>query len=114
MTNLTLPTSIRCVKALLVMVPPLPPPLLFGGEDDAHSTNANSSPTALAHTICWTLKAPTLSDGFAGSKDGKGGGGINDGDASSGSQELDCAQDWDGPSPPSPSGSAMAMKVAGK
>jgi hypothetical protein len=44
------------------MVPLSPLPPWFGGEDDACSKNANSSPTALGHAIFWALKAWALSD----------------------------------------------------
>ena len=59
MTKLTLPVPARCVKGFLAMVPPPPPPLppLVGGEDNAHSMSADSSPTALAHAVCQVLKA---------------------------------------------------------
>jgi hypothetical protein len=79
----------------------------FGGEDNACSTNANSSPTALAQVVCWALKAHASSDrpllaGRLGSKDSKGDGGNNNGNADSGGQELDSTPDWDGPPPPPP------------
>ncbi len=91
MTELTLPTPARCIKVLLAMVPlpPLPPlPPLFGGEDGFRSTNANSSPTALAHAVFRALKARAslnqpLPAGPAGGKDSKGYGGDNYGNASS-------------------------------
>ncbi len=88
------------------MVAPLPLPPSFGGEDNACSTNANSSPTMLAHAVCQVLKACTSIDrpllaGPVGSKDGKGDGSNNNGKAGGGGQELDCAPDWDGsPLPP--------------
>ncbi len=108
MTKLILTAPARCVKVLLaVVLPTLPPPPLIGGEDDVHSTNAISSPTALAHAVCQTLNARALSDrpllaGHVGSKAGKGDGGNNDSNAGGGSQELDCAPDQDGPPLPSP------------
>jgi hypothetical protein len=102
LAELSLPLPARYIKALLAMM--LPPLflLLFGGEDNAHFTNANSSPTALVHAICRALKARTLSDwplpaGLVGSKDGKGNSGDNNGNASGSGRELDCALDWDGP-----------------
>jgi hypothetical protein len=66
------------------MVPPPPSPPLFGREDEARSTNANSSPTASAHAICRALKACTLLDqplptSLAWAKDGKGNCGDNNG-----------------------------------
>ncbi len=78
--------------------------LAVGGEDDAHSANVNSSPTASAHAICRALKAcvswdwPLLAS-FAGSKDSKGNGGNDDGDGCGGSQEFNRVPDWDGPPP---------------
>jgi hypothetical protein len=79
---------------------------LFGREDNTHSTNANSSPTPLAHTVCPALKAHTSLDqpflaGPAGSKDRKGDGSNNNGNPGSSSQELGHAPDWDGPPFPS-------------
>jgi hypothetical protein len=59
--KLTLPAPARCLKALLAMVLPLPPPPLFCGEDNTRSTNANSIPAALAHAVCRMLKARALS-----------------------------------------------------
>ncbi len=57
MAELTLLVPSRYLKALLAMVPPLLLPPLFGGEDNACSTHANSSLTALACAVCWALKA---------------------------------------------------------
>jgi hypothetical protein len=101
------------------MVPPLPLPLSFGGEDGACSMHANNSPTVLVHAVCWTLKARTLLDrhfqaGPVSSNDSKGNGGNNNSDTGSGSQELDCAPDWDGPLLSPPSGCAMWTRVSGK
>ncbi len=44
----------------MMLPPPLPPSVR--GEDNARSTNANSSPTALAYAVCRALKACVLSD----------------------------------------------------
>ncbi len=55
--DLSLPMPAGCIVALLAMVAPPPLPPLVGGEDKAHSTNANSSPAALAHAVCRALKA---------------------------------------------------------
>ncbi len=73
----TLPMSTRCVKGLFAMVPPPPPLPLVSGEDDAHSTSANSSPIASVYPVCRVLKAHALLDRpfpacHAGDKDGKG------------------------------------------
>jgi hypothetical protein len=107
----------RCIKALLAMMLLPLPPLFFGGEDNTRSTNANSSPTALAHTICRALEACTTSDrplpaSCVGGKDGKGKGNNNDDNASGSGQELDRALDWDGPPLPPLSGGATATRVA--
>ncbi len=59
--DLSLPVPARCLVVLLAMVPPLSPPSV-GGEDEAPSTNANSSPAPLAHAVCQVLKACTLLD----------------------------------------------------
>ncbi len=88
------------------MMPLLPLPLLFGREDDAFSTHADSSPAMLAHVVCRALKAHVLLDrplpaSPKGGKDSKGDGGNNNGDVSSGGQEVDPAPDQDGlPLPP--------------
>jgi hypothetical protein len=118
-TKVTLPAPARCVKALLAMMPPLPPPPSFSREGNAHSTNANSSPTALVHAICRVMKARTLSDwplpaDCVGGKDSKDDGGKDYGGASGIGRELDCTPDWDGPPLSSPSGGAMTTGVAGK
>jgi hypothetical protein len=82
---------------LLLLSPPL-----FGGKDNARSTHADSSTTALVHAVCWALKAHASSDrpllaSLAGGKVGKGNGSKNDGDAGGRGQELDHAPDQDGP-----------------
>jgi hypothetical protein len=105
LAKLTLPAPARCIKVLLAMVPTLPLPPAFDGEDNARSTHANSSPTALAHTIFRALKdrallVRPLPAGPTGGKDGKGDGGNNNGNAGGGGWELDRAADWDGPPPP--------------
>ncbi len=97
MVELTLPVPARCFKVLLAMVPPPPLPPEFDGEDNVHSTYANSSPTALTHAICWALKARAssvwpLPAGPAGGKDGKGNSGNRDGNAGGSNHELDCTQ----------------------
>ncbi len=102
MTKLPLRAPARCIKALLAMVlPPLLLPL-FSREDNACSTNVDSSLTLLVHAICWTLKAFVSLDrplpaGPVGGKEGEGNGSNNDGNAGSGGQELDHTPDWDGP-----------------
>jgi hypothetical protein len=102
----------------MVLLPPLPPS--FSGEDNAHSTHANSSPTPSGHTVCWALKARTLlvqplPDGPVGGKDGKGNSGDNNGNVGGGGgQELGCALDQDGTPLLPPSGGAMATRVAVK
>ncbi len=62
MTKLTLLAPARCVAALLAMVLAPLPPRSIGKEDDAHSTNTNSSSAMLAHTVCRALKACALLD----------------------------------------------------
>ena len=47
---------------LLPMVPSLPPPPLVSREDNAHSKNANSSPTVSMHAVCRESKAHALLD----------------------------------------------------
>ncbi len=99
--------STRCIMVLLPMVPSLPPPPLVSREDNAHSKNANNSPTASMHAVCRELKAHALLGwpllaGHTGSKDSKGKGSGNNGNAGGGGQELDCAPDWDGPPLPPP------------
>ncbi len=116
---LTLPAPARCVKELCAIVPLQPLPLLFGGEDNTCFTNANSSPTALAHAICQALKARVTLDqplmaSPTGGKDGKGNGCNDDGNSGSGGRDLDHAHDQDGPLLPPPSGGATATRVAGK
>jgi hypothetical protein len=76
--------------------------MLVGGDDNAHFTSADSSPTALAYTVCWALKAcgsldQPLPASHVGNKDDKGNGGDNDGNAGGSGQELNCAPDRDGP-----------------
>jgi hypothetical protein len=71
------------------MVPLLLLPSLFGGEDNTRSTNANSIPTKLAHTICPALKIHASLDrpllaGPAGSKDSKDDGSNNNGNPGTG------------------------------
>jgi hypothetical protein len=113
---LTLPAPTRCVKVLLAMVPPLPPPpLLFGSKDNACFRNSNSSPTALVHIICQALKAHASLDrplpaGPVGGKDGKDDGGNDNGNTGSGGQELDHAPDRDGLFLPPPSGGTTATR----
>jgi hypothetical protein len=121
MTKITLPAPARCVAALLATVPPPPPlpPLLVGREDDADSTNGNSSPAVLAHAVCQVLKAHRSLDRPlpacpVGGKDSKGNGGDNNGNADSNCQEVDRSPDRDGPPLPPLSGGAIAMRVAGK
>ncbi len=120
MAELTLPTPARCVKVLLAMVPQLMLLPVFNGEDGGHSTHADSSPTTLAHAVYQALKARGLSvrplpAGPAGSKDSKGDGGNNDGNARGSGRESDCVPDWDGsPPPPPPSGGVAATRVAGE
>jgi hypothetical protein len=68
------------------MMPPLSPPQLVGGKDNTHSTSAVSSPTLLAHAIYRALEACVLSDqplpaGGTASKEGKGDGGDDNGNA---------------------------------
>ncbi len=65
------------------------------------------------------MKAPALLEWpllacCAGSKDSKGNGSDNDGNAGGGIQELDCALDQDGPFLSPPSGSAEATRKAGE
>ncbi len=120
MAKLTLPAPARCVKALRAMVPPLRLLPLFGGEDNAHSKNADSSPTTLVHAVYQALKACALSDrpllaGPAGGKDGKGNGGVAMmmGMLVVVAKSWKCTRlGWSSPSPPS--GSAMAMRVPGE
>ncbi len=88
-------------------------------EDNARSTNVNSSPNASAHAVCQAFKAhvsldQTLPASYAGGKDSKGNCGNYNGGAGSGSQELDCAPDRDGPPVPPPSGGVTATRVVGK
>ncbi len=88
------------------MVPPLPLPLLVDGEDNIHSTNANTRSTVLVHTVCRVFKAhaslarphPAGRTGRNNGKGdrsnvGKGDGGNNDGNADGSGQELDPALD---------------------
>jgi hypothetical protein len=102
---------------------PLPlSPLLFHGEDNACYINADRSPTASAHAVCWVLKACVLLDqplpaGPAGGKDGKGKDSNDNGNAGGGSQELDCTQDQDAPplsSPPPSSRQRNGNKGGGQ
>ena len=91
MTKLILPAPARCVVALLVMVPLPPLPPLVGKEDDTRSTNTNSSPAALVHTVCQAMKPRALLDrplpaGCPGGKGGKGDGSNDDGNAGSSGQ----------------------------
>jgi hypothetical protein len=114
LAKLTLPVPTRCIKALLAIVPPLLLPPLFDKEEDIHSMHADSSPTTSAHAVCRALKARAslvwpLPAGPAGSKDSKGDGRDNDGNAGGGGQELDHALDWDGPSLPPPDVSRLQM-----
>ncbi len=62
-------------SATVCMLPPLPPPLLVGVEDDTCYTNANSSPASSAHAVCRALKACAMLDQPlpAGHMGGKGG-----------------------------------------
>ncbi len=112
MIKLNLPVPARCTMALHAMVPPLPPPLLLppppqslvSEEDYAHSTDADSSPAALAHSICRALKAHVLVDqslpsGCVGIKDGKDDDRDDNSDASDGGRDSDLAPDRDGPPP---------------
>ncbi len=92
MTKLTLPTPPRCAKVLLAMVPPPPSQLSFGRDDNTHSTNANSSPTVLAHAIYQALKARASLEGAlpaacVGGKDSKSDGSNGNGNACGGGQE---------------------------
>jgi hypothetical protein len=110
--QVSLPAPLRCIAVFLAMGPP---PLLLpliGGEDDAHSTNADSSPAVSASAVCWALKACVLLDqplpaGHAGSKDSKRDCGNNN------KAKLDRALDQDDPPPPL-SNSVMATRVVGE
>jgi hypothetical protein len=114
LAKLTLPVPTRCVKELLAVVSPPSSPLLFGGEDNVHSTHIVSSPTMLVHAVCQALKARPLPAGPVGSKDAKGNDGKDNGDTGGGSQELDHALDQDGPPLSTPSSGMTAMRKVSK
>jgi hypothetical protein len=120
LTKLILPAPTRFIVGILAMVPLLPPPPLLllppliGGEDNARSTNANSSPATSAHAVFQALKAPALLDqpllaSCAGGKDSKGDSGNNN------CVKLDHALDQDFPPLPPPlSGGRMATRIVGE
>jgi hypothetical protein len=80
------------------MMPPPLLPLLVSGKDNACSTNVDSSPTLLTHSVYRALKARMLLDqpipaGGAGSKNGKGNSGDNNCNTGAIGRELDCPLD---------------------